>query len=277
MRLRLFAALLGLLTVGAPAGVAESPRPAVTLAHTERIALTAAKTGRHYELLVSLPEDYAAGGRRYPVLYVLDGWHFPLLAFLQNNNRYSGRMGPVIMVNIGHVPAAEAMRLRSIDFTPTPMPRWPEGGHAADFLEFLEHEVLPLIERTYHADPADRGLLGHSLGGLFALYALIERPGLFQRIVSASPAADWDDRALFRLAREKLQGLPAPVRLALSAGDEPDVFGHDITGSTADFAALLTQLKVAHLEFSHTHFPGENHNSIRLVSFPSALYWVYRQ
>lgn len=257
---------------------ADAPRPAVALAHTESIALSSAQTGQNYVLLVSLPEDYATSGKTYPVLYVLDGWHFPLLAFLQNNNIYSERMRPVIMVNIGHEPGRNPMPLRALDFTPTPMkhPAIDRAGGAAAFLAFIEKDVIPLVERTYRADPADRGLLGHSLGGLFALYTLVERPGLFQRIISASPAADWDQRVLFRLAREKLKNLPSSVRLDLSAGDEPDVYGHDITGSTKDFAALLKELQPANLEFRHTHYPGENHNSIRLASFPAAMYWVYR-
>jgi pimeloyl-ACP methyl ester carboxylesterase len=151
------------------------------------------------------------------------------------------------------------------------------SGGAAAFLTCLEQEIIPLVDRTYRTDPADRGLLGHSLGGLFALYTLIERPGLFQRIVSASPAADWDHSVLLGRARTALKGFPRPVRLDLSAGDEPDVIGHNITGSTAAFAALLDELKPANLEHRYTYFPGENHNSIRPASFPAGLYWVYRQ
>lgn len=276
MSLRLIVTLLASFSLAGSLVSADTARPTVALANTQRIEMTAAKSGQRYDLLVSLPEDYSTTGKRYPVLYVLDGWHFPLLAFLQNNNRYSERMGPVIMVNISHVPAAEAMRLRSMDFTPTPITRAPEGGHAAEFLNFLEQEVIPLVERTYHADPGDRGLLGHSLGGLFALYALVERPGLFQRIVAASPVADWDNRLIFGRAREKLKSLPSPVRIALTAGDEADVFGHGITLATSDFAALLSELRIANLEVRYRHFAGENHNSVRLVSFPFALYWVYR-
>jgi hypothetical protein len=266
------------LALAAPAFAADTPRPAVTLAHTERIELSSAQTGKNYVLLVSLPEDYATSGKTYPVLYVIDGWHFPLLAFLQNNNLYSERMRPVIMVNIGHETGRNPMPLRAHDFTPTAMkhPAVERSGGAADFLGFIERDVIPLVERTYRADPKDRGFLGHSLGGLFALYTLIERPGLFQRIVSASPAADWDKNVIFARAREKLKNLPVPVRLDLSAGDEPDVYGHDITGSTAAFAKLLDELQPANLERRYTHFPGENHNTIRLVSFPHGLYWAYR-
>jgi predicted alpha/beta superfamily hydrolase len=74
----------------------------VSLADTEQRALTSAKIGQRYELLVSLPEGYAKSGKSYPVLYVLDGWHFPLMTFIQQNSVYSKRMGPMIIVNVSH-------------------------------------------------------------------------------------------------------------------------------------------------------------------------------
>lgn len=249
--------------------------PPVGLTHTEHRTITAAKTGRHYELMVSLPENSPPMSRSLPVLYVLDGWHFPLMAFLQNNNQYSERMGPVIIVSIGQVPAADAMKERTVDFTPTPQPDWPGSGHAAEFLDFLEHELMPFIERTYHTSPTDRALLGHSLGGLFALYALEERPGLFRRIMSASPVAGWDHDLLIKTAAEKLKSLPGTVRLDLSAGDEGDL-EKSLGAQTADFARKLDALKPANLDYRFTVYPGENHNSVRLASFPRGLYWLYR-
>lgn len=250
--------------------------PAVTLPHSEHRTIASAQIGQTYDLFVSLPEDYATSGKRYPVLFVLDGWHFPLMAALQNNNLYSERMPPVIIVNIGHGRNVNPMPLRARDFTPTSVAAIPDSGGAPVFLEFLEKEIIPLIDRTYRTDPADRGLLGHSLGGLFALHVLAERPGLFQRIVAASPVADWDHDLLFK-AMAKLQNLPRPVRLDLSVGDdEHDVHGFDITAATTAFARRLDELKPAGLAHRFTTYPGENHNSVRFASFPPGLYWVYR-
>ena len=63
--------------------------PAVTLPHTEQRSVASKEIGQAYDLLVRLPDDYATSEKRYPVLYVLDGWHFPFVAFLANNNIYS--------------------------------------------------------------------------------------------------------------------------------------------------------------------------------------------
>src|SRR5579862_136276 len=158
---------------------AQTSESAVSLADTQRRTLTSAKIGQRYALLVSLPAGYAKSGQSYPVLSVLDGWHFPLMAFIQQNNVYSKRMRPVIIVNVSHGPT-DYMALRARDFTPTRTAREANSGGAAVFLDFLEHELIPFVDRTWRTVPTDRGLLGHSYAGLFAIYALEQWPALFQ-------------------------------------------------------------------------------------------------
>jgi predicted alpha/beta superfamily hydrolase len=250
---------------------AQTSAPRVNLLDTEQRTLTSAKIGQRYELLVSLPNGYAKSSQSYPVLYVLDGWHFPLMAFLQENNLYSKRMPPVIIVNVSQGSTPDVMARRARDFTPTKTSEEADSGGAAAFLDFLERELIPFVDRTYRTIPSDRGLLGHSYGGLFAIYVLEQHPALFQRIVAASPSLDWDNRLLLTAARARLSHLPAPVRLDLSVGEDADN-----TDSTTAFAKLLDELKPARLDYRFTLYHGENHNSVRLVSFPAGLYWVYR-
>lgn len=247
--------------------LAQAPAPGVTLADTEQRTITSAAIGQQYDLLVSLPDGYATSGKAYPVLYVLDGWHFPLMAYLQNNNRFSLRMPPVIMVNISH--GDDATRLRARDFTPTRIESLKGSGGAAAFLAFLEGEIIPFVERTYRTIPTDRAILGHSLGGLFALYAMEQRPALFQRIVAASPARLEVNQAMLA-SFDRLKASGATVRLDISKGDEEP--GDE---PVAAFVKALEAAKVANVEIRHTIYRGENHNSVRLASFPAGLYWVY--
>jgi predicted alpha/beta superfamily hydrolase len=263
---------LATLLAGVTASLAQTTAPPVTLSDTEQRTITSSKIGQRYDLFISLPENYKTSNQSYPVLYVLDGWHFPLMAFIQENNIYSKRMGPVIIVNIGHSPAEDAMTLRARDFTPTPIPNIPNSGGGPAFLDFLEHELIPYIDRTYRTNPSDRGLLGHSLGGSFALYALEQRPALFQRIVAASPYM-FSDSVIFTEARRSLRALPASVRLDLSVGSDDEL---GLAKSTKAFARVLDELKPKGLDYRFTVFPGQNHDSVRLVSFPAGLYWVYR-
>jgi hypothetical protein len=252
--------------------IAQTSAPPVILSDTEQRTITSSKIGQRYDLFISLPENYRTSKQSYPVLYILDGWHFPLMAFIQNNNIYSQRMAPVIMVNIGHSPAKDAMTLRSRDFMPDRVAKVPNSGGATVFLDFLEHELVPFIDRTYRTNPSDRGLLGHSLGGSFALYALEQRPALFQRVVAASPAMPLDS-AIFTDARRALRALPVPVRLDLSVGSADEL---GLAKIATGFERVLDEVKPKNLDYRFTVYPGENHNSVRLVSFPAGLYWVYR-
>lgn len=269
---RLAALVLATFLAGVPACLAQTPAPPVTLSNTEQRTITSSKIGQRYDLFISLPEDYNNSNQPYPVLYVLDGWHFPLMAFLQENNIYSKRMPAVIIVNIGHSPAKDAMTLRIRDFYPTRIPDHPNSGGALAFLDFLEHELIPFIDHTYRTNTSDRGLLGHSAGGLFALYALEQRPALFQRIVAASPALSSDSIILSEASRT-LRTLPATVRLDLSVGTDDEL---GFAKPTTAFAQILDKLKPNRLDYRFTLYPGQNHNSVRLVSFPAGLYWVYR-
>jgi predicted alpha/beta superfamily hydrolase len=69
------------------------------------------------------------------------------------------------------------------------------SGNGVGFMRFLREELIPLIENDYRADPSDRTLLGHSMGATFALYTVLQHPGLFQRCVSASfdPVLDHEE------------------------------------------------------------------------------------
>lgn len=146
-------------------------------------------------LLVRLPVDYARGEERYPVLYLTDAetqfeHTASTVAFLARANRI-----PELIV-VGIVNTA-----RRRDLTPTAanLPRvdgtfvpQPGTGGGARFLTFLESEAIPAIEQKYRTRPF-RILAGHSYGGLFAVWAMQQRPALFRGVIAASPTLYWDN------------------------------------------------------------------------------------
>jgi pimeloyl-ACP methyl ester carboxylesterase len=73
--------------------------------------------------------------------------------------------------------------MRNRDLLPFPFPgiAIPPGG--AQFLKFIEKELIPFVEANFRTVAGDRTLWGYSFGGIFALYALFEKPGLFQRYI----------------------------------------------------------------------------------------------
>lgn len=68
------------------------------------------------------------------------------------------------------------------DLSPWPAPnlvstRVPFGGRASHTLTALEDELLGNLCAREGLEPSSRGIMGYSLGGLFALYALVEGTG----------------------------------------------------------------------------------------------------
>jgi predicted alpha/beta superfamily hydrolase len=67
------------------------------------------------------------------------------------------------------------------------------SGGAPAFLRVLREEILPFVEETYRTSE-DRGIAGHSFGGLFAAWMLLEAPDLFRRYGLNSPSLWWERR-----------------------------------------------------------------------------------
>jgi hypothetical protein len=92
------------------------------------------------------------------------------------------------------------------------------------FLRVLREEIIPFVEERYHTS-ADRGLYGHSQGGLFVMYALFEAPDLFGRYAASSLGGyNWDVEAMLRRERafrERTPSLQKAVYLSVGSDDAP--------------------------------------------------------
>ncbi len=95
------------------------------------------------------------------------------------------------------------------------------GGLGDLYLDLLEHEVLPAVRRRVpHApigeSPADRVLVGASIGAVSALYGVLSRPSVWGNAIALSPSAWIDDGFLLRQVRENgsVEG-----RIAADIGD----------------------------------------------------------
>jgi predicted alpha/beta superfamily hydrolase len=124
---------------------------------------------------------------------------------------------------------------RNLDFTPSAHPQTdtlfskifglPDGtlksGGADNFLNTIEKQIIPFIDKTYKTTE-DRGITGHSLGGLLTVYCLIKKPMLFNRYGINSPALWWNNFELIRLEeayKEVNKSIKAKVFFSIG-GDE---------------------------------------------------------
>jgi len=144
---------------------------------------------------VRMPAASQGKKERYAVLYMTDGGTNvneigSVIDFLADKNS----MPPLIVVGIANTD-------RNRDLTPThadekhsdgSVDPIPTSGGADRFLDFIQTELVPEIEKRYATQPY-RLFTGHSFGGLFAIHALINRPELFNAYLAASPSLWWDD------------------------------------------------------------------------------------
>lgn len=174
------------------------------------------------------------------------------------------------LIVVGIPNAGDEMRRR--DYTPPYMRLDADGaatGQAHRFLEFLGKELIADIDRGYRTTPA-RMLAGHSRGGLFVVYSLIEAPDLFDARLAHSPALWRDDgRIVAELA--KWLGKPAgrPAYLYLSLGDREN---EKMRRAFDHATALLRTRSGPSLPWRADITAGANHQNNALLATPVGLH-----
>ncbi len=238
-----------------------------------RIKIKSAVLGEERGILVRTPVGYETNKLSYPVLYLTDGdAHIGHTAgtinFLSNN----GRTSEMIVVGISNTD-------RTRDLTPVKSSaknaagaaQFPTSGGADNFLKFIETELIPQIEKSYRVQPY-RILAGHSLGGLFAIHAMVARPGVFNSYVSVSPALQWENQSALKSATEFLKNQKElKVTLFVSLGNEPGPIGE----SFDSFKEVLSKTQIKNFEWQAEKMTDEDHGSVVLRSHYAGLRKVY--
>src|SRR5687768_6361289 len=249
--------LLALLLTGTDARAQAQP----AFEAPERIVVKSQVLGEERTVLVRTPPAYAARtNERFAVLYMTDGdAHIQhtsgTVGFLARNNR----MPEMIVVGISNTD-------RTRDLTPTrverlpgqPNVRFPTSGGADKFLKFIETELIPMVESKYRTQPY-RALAGHSLGGLFAVHAMIARPELFNSYIAVSPSLQWDNFVTVDRAKEFFKTRKEYNRtLFASLGNEPG----DIGDAFGMFRDELQRQQVKGFVWEAVRYDDEDHGSV---------------
>lgn len=276
----LAAAALAAAALDGVAAAAGPTYPRHTLGNTQLRALPRSANGRDYLLYVALPYSYEKEtAKRYPVLYICDGyWDFTLLNGFYGNLIYDRVVPEYILVGIGYQgESPDYDTLRRYDYTPVPDPeKDPKGttsGHAAEFLGVLEKEIVPFVEKEYRVDASFRALGGSSLGGLFSLYALYARPGLFQAHIAPSPAVNWAHDWMFDQERQfAASGKALDTRLFMTgASDE----WPDLIGAILRFNAQLAKRPYSGLTYQWRLIDGERHAGTKAESYNRGVRFAF--
>ena len=259
---------VAVLLVIAAAAFAQPPTGTV-----KRLTIKSAVLGEERVVLVRTPAGYETNKLSYPVLYMTDGdAHMGHTAssieFLVQN----GRIPDLIVVGVTNTDRTRDLTpAKSADKNPAGELRWPTSGGADNFLKFFETELIPEIEKTYRVQPY-RIFTGHSLGGLFAIHAMISKPGLFNSYIAVSPSLQWaDNEALTRVENFLKNQKEAKMTLFASIGNEPGAIGDDFD----KLKDALAKSNIKGFEWQAERLADEDHGSVVLRSHYFGLRKVY--
>ena len=274
MLLRRLALLLLCVPFALSAAEAERPHTAGPTVREFVPPLRMPKLGSARKLRVYLPPKYAEGTQRYPVLYMFDGQNL-----FDEATSYAGEWGvdetmdalaregfPAIVIGIDH---GGEQRFNEL------IPYWnvrflPNEG--SQFIDDVVHAIKPFVDANYRtlADRDHTAVVGSSLGGLSADYAIHRYPDVFGKAGVFSPSY-WVSDEPFAIARRT--ALPAGSRVYLYTGGRE---GEESVSQLETMASILRVHSAGDDSVTVHVMPEAEHNEAAWrAEFPRAVRWLF--
>lgn len=226
---------------------------------------------------VRVPPGYQNSKDVYPVVYHTDApGHVNEIGgaidFLVTNDR----MPQMIVVGITNTDRTRDLTpshadTTNDDGTVTPQPT---SGGADKFLDFIQTELMPEIEKRYRVAPY-QVFAGHSLGGLFAIYALISRPDMFNAYIAVSPSLWWDSGRTLHQAEQFVSAHPELKKtLFMSLASEGNT-QNPMSQSYEEFERYVAANAPKGLAWRSVRYPDEDHGSTTMLAHYAGLKTVF--
>ncbi|CAN5139565.1 alpha/beta hydrolase-fold protein [soil metagenome] len=234
-----------------------------------------------FVISIQLPEQYNMGTKtNYPTAYILDAnFHFLILASTKTQYEKGGILPPIILIGIGYKSFELMDSLRTRDYLyPAALPSDEINaiGGGNKFYDFIANQLIPYIDSTYKTDKTNRSLLGHSFGGYFSLYALLNQAEngktVFKNFAAASPSLWYNNFYLNQLA-EKLKNRTNKDTLNIftTVGGLENAEWDIAPGQK--LADSMTNIK--DIKFQHKVFSDLGHMDVPAITFTKALQAFY--
>ncbi len=240
----------------------------------------AAPYTRH--VTVYVPQQYIPGTAA-PFIVGADGPDRALFTALDNLIA-AHRVPPLIAISISNGGGDAQGSQRGLEY----------DTMSGRYAEFVETEVLPLVEKECHVtltkDPEARATMGGSSGGSCALIMAWYHPELYHRVLTYSgtyvnqqwpPNSDTPHGA-WEFHEHLIPGSPAkPLRLWLEVGDR-DLLNpnsmrdgmHDWVLANENMARVLAE-KGYHYQFLFVKNAGHTDHEVKQQTLPEALEYIW--
>ncbi|MBL4773360.1 MAG: alpha/beta hydrolase [Alcanivoracaceae bacterium] len=234
---------------------------AQTVSIGERVSIYSEILNDNREVLIYKPPSYYFNdSSKYPVLYIMDAdynFHY-VTGLIELLSSISENIPEMIVVGV------------SGKGTPTyrknskPPYDVEDKGNADKNFSFIEKELLPYIDQNYKTNDY-KVLAGHSIGGLFVTYVMLNHHEVFDDFIAISPSLWWEGEAVKRnTEKEFAQKKQLPTNYYVSLADEQGMGVHG-------FVELMQSKGPRSLNFKFKYFPDESHGSVGLPTYKWAL------
>jgi len=160
------------------------------------------------------------------------------------------------------------------------------------YAEFVEKEVLPLVEKEYNVkltkDPEGRATMGGSSGGSAALAMAWYHPELYHRVLTYSgtyvnqqwPPNPDTPHGAWEFHEHLIPNSPAkPIRIWMEVGDRDNLIArdnyHDWVLANENMARVLAA-KGYHYQFVFARNAGHTDRTVKAQTLPEALEYVWQ-
>jgi len=255
---------------------------AFDISNSEVVTIESKLLKRKYDLYIKVPRDYFEEqnkSKKYPVLYLNDGPHtFKVAAGVTHFPSMDKSI--VVGISFAHGENGQSSRVR--DLTPVVDKSWKKyiTGGATQYLEFIEKEIFPFVEKKYRIDLNNRILAGHSLGGSFGAWVLLTKPSLFSGYILTSPSLWFYNDYIFDLENEYSKNNNSlDVKIFVATG-ALEVLGNGMRNDMVDghkrFIKRLRSRNYKGIHISDEIVEGTDHYSTFPVGLAKGLRMLYQ-
>ncbi|MFT7901033.1 alpha/beta hydrolase-fold protein [Tenacibaculum ascidiaceicola] len=228
--------------------------------------------------LISLPDSYNDSSeidKKYPVIILLDGYtHFKttsgILHFMSSNRTRNNLMPESIIIAVENVD-------RERDFTVTKIKtkRPNNMGGGRSFLNFIEKELIPYIDKKYKTEPF-RTLVGHSLGGLLTLNSYMDKNSIFNAYISIDPSIWWNEE-MMKNKVDSISSISLDKKLYIATANQGEANYKRNKQRHDSIYALIKKKSDKPLNIEIEYFENENHRSVPLIALYQGLKYLNQE
>lgn len=250
----------------------------------KEISLYSGAVRDSFYISIQLPEDYYNDSIvKYPTVYVLDAnFHFPMLASVVRQYEMGGLLPPMILVGIGYksFKLMDSLRVRDYMYPAAlPSDEMNAVGGGKKFDEFLINQLVPYVDSSYNTQKSNRSLLGHSFGGYFSLYALLNQINndktVFKNFASASPSLWYNNFYLNQLTGKlKNRNNRDTLNIFMTVGGLEDSIWN--ISPVKKLSTDILNADITDIKLQYKIYSDLGHMDVATITFTKALEAFYK-